>query len=74
MKKTIRKHAWGLKRSILGNFRRNTSNILEVFWREIQTIQILVMKSLFFEHFYDLTGPTYAEKQKDCIHFLTTNA
>ena len=34
------------------------------------------MKSSFFEHFYDLTGPTYAEKYEDSesglknIHFL----
>ena len=34
------------------------------------------MKSSFFEHFYDLTGPKYAEKYEDSesglksIHFL----
>ena len=35
------------------------------------------MKSSFFQHFYDLTGPKYAEKYEDSesglksIHFLT---
>ena len=39
-------------------------------------IQFGVMKSLFFEHFYDLTGPKYAEKYEDSesglksTHFL----
>ena len=46
------------------------------FWATNQKKQDLVMESLFFEHFYDLTGPKYAEKYEDSesglksIHFL----
>ena len=52
---------------------------LEYFWsclEKIKKIQFWVMKSSFFEHFYDLTGPKYAEKYEDSesglksIHFL----
>ena len=44
--------------------------------KTIKKIQFWVMKSSFFEHFYDLTGPKYAEKYEDSesglksIHFL----
>ena len=46
------------------------------FLEKIKKIQFWVMKSSFFEHFYDLTGPKYAEKYEDSesdiksIHFL----
>ena len=34
-------------------------------FEKIEKIQFRVMKSSFFEHFYDLTGPKYAEKYED---------
>ena len=49
---------------------------MEVFLKKYKKIQFWVMKSSFFEHFYDLTGPKYAEKYEDSesglksIHFL----
>ena len=39
--------------------------MLEVFGEKSKKIQDWVMKSSFFEHFYDLTGPKYAEKYED---------
>ena len=38
---------------------------MEVFGVNSKKIQDLVMKSSFFEHFYDLTGPKYAEEYED---------
>ena len=49
------------------------------FLEKYKKIQFWVMKSLLFEHFYDLTGPKYAEKYEDSesglksIHFLAKN-
>ena len=53
---------------------------MEVFGQQIKKIQDLVIKSHFFEHFYDLTGPKYAEKYEDSesdiksIHFPAKNS
>ena len=50
---------------------------LEKFQKQSKQIQFWVMISSFFQYFYDLTGPKYAEKYEDSesglknIHFLT---